>query len=1080
MLTILTGPDRMELTNAVLRQLREAALAERPGQILIVPEQFSHEAERKLCTFCGDTVSRFAEVLSFSRLSDRLAACYGGAAKAYLDKGGQLLTMALAAEQVSPRIKLFAPVLRKPEFLSDLVRMVAEFQSYCLLPAQLKNAAEQETGLFAQKLEELSTLYEAYLAVCANGKADPADKLLRLIDELAEGSWAKEKVFYLDGFSDFTGAELAVLESLILHGKHVVLALCTGAPGTAMEQQRLDTLRLLHRTAAKWEIPCRTEKVMSYAQRPQNLQEFLIGLFSSRDSGASRAASVRLWVYASVEEECRGAVQHVRILLSQGARCRDISIACTNMALYEAPLTAAFRAADLPVYVAGEVDILTKPLIAALCGSLFAAAGPMDYEEAAVYLKSELPLLERDRCDRLDNYAYLWNIRGVQWEKPWELHPRGFGEVWTEEDRARLEQLNRDKTIALMPLLKLRKALLGAKNTGDMVLAVYDFLECLQLREKLEEQANRHAAAGRGQLAQELVQLYEILCQSLEQLWLTLRDTVRTPEDFCGLYQMLLTQYRVGTIPAGLDQLHISSLPDQRYGAAKHFLVLGANDGAMPAYQTAEGLLTEDERRRLLQHGLQIAPGRAEQLSQELGQIYAAFFSAERSLAISCAGEQPAWLFQRAAALCPDSLCQTPDEVFLRAEELAAWRLRTGCGEEESRELRELEKTLEGKSSYQLAAISEEAVYGLYGSPIQLSASKIDTFAACKLEYFLRYGLKAEPRKQAKLDKPAFGTLVHAVLEHTVKRVMEQGGFETVPVNTVLQIAAEEMKAYAEAYLPPQAEREDYLFRRSEHEVMQIVRDLWEELRASKFRPAFCEIKFAKDGALPTITIQGKKTDCQVMGLVDRVDLYADGGQTYVRVVDYKTGTKDFDYTDIQNGAGLQMLIYLFAFCAFGKDYLGTGPLEAAGVLYVPAKQSYPLLKSLPDDADVDKEQREKHRRKGLIRRDESLLSAMEEDPEHPRYMPYSARNGDYLADQRQMELLERHVIRTVADMADQMACGQIEPNPMVRGQYSPCQYCDYTAVCHKDLDIRQPRELAGTSAALFWEKLEKEDREHG
>lgn len=1080
MLTILTGPDRMELTNVVLRQLREATLAERAGQILIVPEQFSHAAERNLCAFCGDTVSRFAEVLSFSRLSDRLAACHGGAARAYLDKGGQLLTMALAAEQVSARIKLFAPVLRKSDFLSDMVRVVTEFQSYCLLPTQLKNAAEQETGLFAQKLEELSTLYEAYLAVCANGKADPADKLLRLIDELAEEPWAKGKVFYLDGFSDFTGAEFAVLESLLLHGDHVVLTLCTGVPGTAMEQQRLDMLRLLYRTAAKWEISCRTQTVESYARRDAALQKFLTGLFSNQETGAFKADSVHLCVYSSVEEECRGAVQHVRTLLSQGARCRDISIACTNMMLYEAPLTAAFRSAGLPVYVAGEVDILTKPLIAALCGSLFAAAGPMDYEEVAVYLKSELPLLQRDSCDRLDNYAYLWNLRGAQWEKSWGLHPRGFGEVWTEDDRAKLEQLNRDKTIALMPLLKLRKALLGSRNAGDMVLAVYGFLEQLQLREKLEEQANRHAAAGRGQLAQELVQLYEVLCQSLEQLWLTLRDTVRTPEDFCGLYQLLLTQYRVGTIPAGLDQIHISSLPDQRYGTAKHVLVLGANDGDLPAYQTAEGLLTEDERRRLLQHGLQIAPGRAEQLGQELGQIYAAFFSAERSLAVSCAGEHPAWLFQRAAALCPDSLRQPTDEVFLSAEELAAWRLRTGCREEESRELRELEEMLERRSSYQLSAISEEAVYGLYGRPIQLSASKIDTFATCKLEYFLHYGLKAEPRKQAKLDKPAFGTLVHAVLEHTVERVMQQGGFEVAPVDTVLKIAAEEMKAYAEEHLPPQAEREDYLFRRSENEVMQIVRDIWEELRVSKFRPAFCEIKFAKDGALPTITIQGRKTDCQVMGLVDRVDLYEEDGRTYVRVVDYKTGTKDFDYTDIQNGAGLQMLIYLFALCAFGRDYLGTGPLEAAGVLYMPAKQGYPLMKSLPDDSAVAKEQQERHRRKGLIRKDEKLLSAMEEDPEHPRYMPYSARNGDYLADQQQMELLERHVVRTVADLADQMACGQIEPNPMVRGQYSPCQYCDYTAVCHQDLGLRQPRELAGTSAELFWDKLEKEEREHG
>ena len=35
------------------------------GQILIVPEQYSHETERALCECGGDTISRYAEVLSF-------------------------------------------------------------------------------------------------------------------------------------------------------------------------------------------------------------------------------------------------------------------------------------------------------------------------------------------------------------------------------------------------------------------------------------------------------------------------------------------------------------------------------------------------------------------------------------------------------------------------------------------------------------------------------------------------------------------------------------------------------------------------------------------------------------------------------------------------------------------------------------------------------------------------------------------------------------------------------------------------------------------------------------------------------
>ena len=46
-------------------------------QILLVPEHASHQAEVDLCRTCGDSASRFAEVLSFRRLSDRVLSITG-------------------------------------------------------------------------------------------------------------------------------------------------------------------------------------------------------------------------------------------------------------------------------------------------------------------------------------------------------------------------------------------------------------------------------------------------------------------------------------------------------------------------------------------------------------------------------------------------------------------------------------------------------------------------------------------------------------------------------------------------------------------------------------------------------------------------------------------------------------------------------------------------------------------------------------------------------------------------------------------------------------------------------------------
>ena len=1084
MLTIIMGADAAVLSCEAVEHIKEAPVRGEDRWVLIVPEQFSFGAERRLCQLGGNTIGRYAEVLSFSRLADRVAAKVGGAAGAYLDKGGQLLTMALAAEQVASRIKLYAPVLRKPEFLTDMVHVIGEFRSYCLDPSDLSKAAHQSEGRFSQKLEELAILYEAYLAVCANGKADPADKLLRLIEGMDDCRWIGQTRFYIDGFSDFTGAELSAIGHLICCAKEVRVGLTCAMKDSVMHRTAEKTATQLRRCAKENEVPCKMERSEKIMPRHEDVQRLLAHMFSYGTAEPMDTDGVSFAVCAGAEEECRAAALRVKRLLAQGVRCRDIAVACTDMTRYEVPLRNAFRAAQIPAYFAGERGLLSKPVVRAVINCLYAAVGPMDYENVAMYLRSGLPVADRECCDRLDQYAYLWNLRGSGWEKPWSMHPRGFAQQMKPEDETLLQRLNEEKDAVLAPLLQLRHRLQSAANTAQMITALYDFMEAVELRRRLEEKANAYAAQGQTQAAQELNQIYEIVIGSLEQMWLTLGQTERTPEDFCRLYDTVLTRYQVATIPAGLDQVHVSDLPDLRNTQVEHLLVLGAADGLFPSYKTAQGILSEEERSVLIGHGIPVAPGRADQMDQELCRIFFALSATQQTLYLSHSSEQPAWLFRRASALYPGAVTVVQQQTLLNLQELAAWRVRhhddSPCG---IAELENAQKELSRLCGYTFDPLQQQTVRGLYGAPIALSPSRIDQFAACRFAFFLNYGLRAKPRKQAKLDQPAFGTFVHEVLEHTVLRVKDVGGFPQITQQQVLEIAAEEIDRYACKYFPEQAKREEYLFRRSKEEIRDIVSDLWEELRVSKFQPQFCELKFAPDGILPAVRIAAENASCDVIGLVDRVDTYCDGEKTYIRIVDYKTGTKEFDYTDILNGAGLQMLIYLFAMQSCGAELFDASQPEAAGVLYLPAKREYPVTEPMPDDAVAAKAHSDKRRRKGLIRGEDHLLAAMEADAEDPKFMPYKngkrGKTGD-LASRRQMKLLEDHVLRCVAQMADQIVDGDVHPNPIVRGQYGSCNYCDYKTVCHKDLGTHETRVLAQTSAAKFWEILEREEEQRG
>ena len=1077
MLYLINGKDRVALTERVFSEICKGVQNGLDRQILVVPEQFSHEAERRLCLVGGDTISRFAEVLTPSRMADRLASYCGGISQAYLDHGGRLLAMALAAEQVSSRIRLYAAVLRRPEFLANMIAIIDEFQSYCLYPDVLYQAAQNSEGQFSQKLEELGILYEAYLAICANGKADPADKLNRLLDALETSDWSSERTFYFDGFGDFTGVEFSVLECLIGQAKDVWVSLRSDVPGASFTA---DTMRRLLKYANQHNIPVCQLKVEEKTGRNSAIQGLLDHLFITDNPDLAPSEHINLCFYQSADDECRSCVLQVKSILSRGARCRDIAIACTDENIYDAPLRTALQMAGIPAYYAGSEAVLSKPVFHAILSALQAVVGSMDYEDVSAYLKSGLPLLERDLCARLDCYAYRWNLIGGQWEKPWEYHPRGFGETWQAEDYKNLEVYNAQKELALAPLFALRNGLFSARNTADMVWACYTFLEAIQLRQRLEDRAN----AFGGQTGQELLQIYDILIDSLEQTWMILGDTIRTPDDFVKLYCTVLSQYHISTIPAGLDQIYVGTLQDLRSKCVPNVFILGTSDGSFPSYKTGEGLLTEEERKILLNRGISLAPTRVAQIDREIGQIYSALSAATESIWFSYAGDQPAWLFRRAASLYPASVHNGSGETFLDIPSYAAWRLRHGdTSVVDNDELIKWEESLRKLRDYQFSDLDEKIVHGLYGKQIYLSASRIDKYAACRFAFFLAYGLKAQPRKQAKLDASAFGTFVHEVLEKTVIRVNQEGGFRAVDEERLVVIATEEINAYAAAHFPQQAQRDAYLFQRSRTEIMDIVKDLGEELRNSLFAPVSCELEFSGNGEMPAVEITGSRASCKISGFVDRVDLYENDGVSYVRVVDYKTGHKDFDYTDILNGAGLQMLIYLFALKSYGGGVFGKEKLLPAGVLYLPARKEYTLTEPLPDDETVISEHQNERRRRGLISAKPELLAAMEQDPEHPRFMPYRVGKNGFdgnLADDHQMILLEKHVLQTLKNMADQIASGTVKPNPIVRGQDSSCRFCDYRDVCHMDLCDRDVRTMASTSAEKFWEKLKQEDDRHG
>ncbi len=1085
MLRLLIGTDWTRNRDVVLERIARDVQNRKPGRVLMVPELISHDTERRLCAAAGDTASRYAEVLSFTRLARRVAESAGMAAQDCLDNGGRVVAMAATARQLHARLKAYAAVETKPEFLTGLIDGIDEFKRCCISSADLLAAAENTEGSLAQKLEELALLMEGYDSICARGKRDPRDRETLLLEQLETCDFGRQHVFYIDGFPDFTRQHLAILEMLIGQSEEVTVSMnCDSLESTRLSfEKAAQTARELVSCARRAGVEVQVEVVPGKKIPLTVVREHL---FQGTILPGSAGGCLKALRAESAYAECLAAARQVMELVRSGCRFRDITLVCADMGGYQSLVNLVFHRMGIPVYQSGTEDILQESVVATVLNALEAALSGFEQRSVLRYMRSSLSPLSPDVCDEVENYTVIWGVRGSKWLQPWENHPEGLSAPWNDHSRRKLTMLNEQVKRVMEPLDILRRRFLEAKNLREQVLALYGFLEDMGLEKRLWTMAKSLDARGDNRSAQILNQLWEILISALEQLHDTLGETAWEPEHFVRLLRLLLSQYDVGTIPPVLDAVQMGPVSAMRCHQQKHLILLGAQEGNLPGYTGSAGVLTDQERVTLRNLGVPLTGGAIEGIQAEFAEIYGVFCGAEESVSVYCSDEQPSFVFRRLAQMAGGEEAVQTELGYgdSSPQEAGAWLARWNAGDA-ARQLF-VEEAYEAtctRRGYELGTISPEQIRRLYGETLNLSASQIDRQAECRLSYFLKYGIRAQERKEAKVDPAEFGTYVHAVLENTCRQIRDQGGFHQISVEDTLKIAHEYSDAYAREHFGAlDSQRMTYLFRRNAQELDMVVRELWEELSRAEFQPRDFEVNFGGEEGLPSIAIPNPVMNALVRGFIDRMDTWEQNGNTYYRVVDYKTGKKDFDYCDVFNGVGLQMLLYLFALKDSGAEGLGSRPIPA-GVQYFPARAPFLSSDGALSEEEAEKLRQKEWKRRGLLLQDEEVLRAMEPDEERNRLCCAFKKDGTLagdLADREQLQLLEAYLYRVLSGMVQEIASGDVSPNPYTRGSsHSACTFCPYGAVCHKD-SVEGRRNYKAMSAREFWDGIGKELERNG
>ena len=1115
MLKLVLGDSGSGKTTLLYSRIKARAEQGRRS-ILLVPEQFTSSTEGRIYRELGDALSGMVESFSFTSLAERILSAEGGAAVQTLSDAGRAVLVRRALEELQDHVHYYYRHRRSAAFCQMAAQTIDELKSAGLSGAQLAELAP-DCGPESGKLSELALIFQGYETLLAGTGMDPADRLElaadRLEAALARGElpdFLREREVFIDEFDTFNAPKKRLMGAMLAALPTVTVALCDdGAPMvpgdmglfSGAKQVAAQLRQLARKNGADAAVPELLRRDLRHKDAPG-----LAAVTELLETGTCEvppaAPEVRLFAAASREEEARCTAAAIRRLMRQGVRCGKMAVVCRNIPDYRAAIRYEFRMADIPLYCDEPTTPEFSAPATAVRALLALLRGADMTENLTILAKTGLCALTEPQVCALENYAYTWSPNAAAWRTKFEKSPKGFGEnELSDEDAKTLEDAETARQLLVTAVDELRSKVRG----GSAEQISRELYFCLKKLGAEEQQAALVEAVrtARGiPAAEEAAREWNVVMQLLNEMAHLLGGQGVTFAEYEDLFSLLLRSSDLGHIPQTLDAVVLASAGKMRLDAPDYVFVLGLAEGEFPCAPSETGLLTHADRDVLMAKQIDLPDCFENRVVREQVCVYKALTAPAKGLWLSwpkgqgktlCAALEPIVevLHPAAPELELPDLAATPADAL---DTLGGWPL-TDTERASLTEALRLPQTDAPRGLALLRRMEEDpprqvndlsALSGLLGQRLRISPSQLEKYYTCRYGYFLQYVLSLKPRRRAELSADQSGTLMHWVLQMALDPHPDADNpcaglapFLELDDDAMAELASLLVDEYAKRYLPEDTARFAYLLSRLKKSMTSLLCYLRDEQKQSCFHPAACELRIGSgEDAVPgkVYHLSDGRT-VQLVGTVDRADEWVEeNGTRWVRVVDYKTGTKKLNLKEVYCGLDCQMLLYLFSLT---RDKSGrfTGA-EPAGVLYLLADPAPKTTNRQQAQQDVQYEL------DGLVRDEQKVFDAMDAD-ETGRYLPFGYRNGvpspsqkDKRADIAKLNRIQLHLDDLVTQMGQQLYDGQIAAEPLVAGAgRNPCVWCDYSFICCHETGIG---ERALEAPAKPFEPEETENEKEG
>ena len=1080
--------------------------------IMLVPDQYTFQTEKKLLEYIGEKALLRAEVLSFKRMATRVFDKCGGRAINVIEDSGKNMLIYKLLKDKGEELQYFNRISKQQGFVGIVSKSITEFKKYNISEEILKEKElEIENKDLKEKISDLVSIYETFNESLHKGYIDSEDILSILAKKLKECDLYDDAEIWVDEFTTFTPQQLEVLKVLAKQCKNVNITLCSDGEIQFTEGET-DIFDVIKNTENRI-LKMMQENNISYKE-PVNLNKKNIYRFKdSKELGhiekyffnypfkiyKDDCKDIRLYKANNNYSEIEWVAQDIlKLVRDKGYRYKDIAVVCREIDSYDKITSVIFNEYNIPYFLDKKREILSNPLVVLIISALEILVTNWSYESVFKYVKSGLITLETNFIDKLENYILANGIKGYKWTR--DLLTSQDQELTQEEIEIfeYMEEIRR-------PIINLYNKIKGDVTVRKYCTALYEFLLEINAFETMDKWLDDFNNKGMQDKIKEYTQVPAIVMDMLDQAVEVLGDEVVDLKTFSKILISGFEEKEIGVIPMALDQVNIGDIARIKGRDVKALYIVGANDGVLPSANKDEGILSDEDRIELKSMGIELASDTRSRVFEEQFMVYTALTIPSNYLMITYPmadfegkSLRPSIIIPRLKKILPR--LKEESEIFnnnlfndkyhnitapvptfneliealrreYEKEEIEPYWVETFKWFEENEEFKDRTKIIFNGLNYTnlVEKIPREKIKRLYSNDngrLMFSVSRIEKYAQCPFSYYVQYGLKAKDRKVYEFTAPDLGSFMHDILDQFTNKIRKENilwGDLTKDkcAEIVNELVNSKLKNETNSILNSN-KKYQYFSERFKKTITKSVTVISEQMRKGEFDIFKSEFDFGdfKDSNPIKLELPSKET-VYLKGRVDRIDKVDLNGETYIRIVDYKSGSKSFDLNELYYGLQIQLLVYLDAILKNSEQILKTQCMPG-GILYF--KIDNPIIKSKKalTEEEIQVEVLKKLKMDGLLLKNVELVKSMDRDMETYSLIIPAAfkKDGDItstssVVTESQFELLRKYVNDKMIEICEEMLSGEVKIEPCKSSKVTYCDYCDYSSICQFDTSIK-------------------------